>query len=195
MLQILARNWRWILLRGVVATLFGLFTLLNPGLALAGLILLFGAYALTDGVLMLAAALVNRRSEPLRGALLTGGILGTVTGILTFTWPEITTLALLAIVALWAIAVGLAETVAAIQLRRQLVDEWMLVIAGVASVAFGAFLVVRPSAGALVVMLWIGAYAVFEGTLLVALALRLRSWGRQLSEAIPSPIGPGAARP
>jgi uncharacterized membrane protein HdeD (DUF308 family) len=177
MVEILARNWGWMLLRGVLAILFGLFALLNPGIALATLVLVFGAYAVADGVLMIVAAVANRDEQPRWVALLIGGILGIAAGVLTFVWPPITVVALLVVIAAWAIVVGLAETAAAIQLRKQLTGEWVLMVAGLASVAFGAFLVARPAAGALAVILWIGAYALVEGILLVALAFRLRRLG------------------
>lgn len=193
MVEILARNWGWMLLRGVLAILFGVFALLNPGIALATLVLLFGAYAVADGVLMIVAAVANRDEEPRWVALLIGGILGIAAGVLTFVWPQITAVVLLAIIAVWAILVGFAETVAAIQLRKQLTGEWVLMVAGLASVAFGVFLVARPAAGALAVILWIGVYAVVEGILLVALAFRLRSWGHGLSGATPDRVKPRGA--
>ena len=185
MVETLARNWGWILLRGIVAILFGVFTLFKPGIALTMLVLLFGAYALLDGVFMAVSAIANRQGQPRWVALLVGGILGIAIGILTFVMPGITAVALLALIAVWAIIIGVAEIVAAIQLRKVLTREWMLMVAGVASVAFGIFLFARPSLGALAVVLWIGAYAVVLGILLVALAFRLRSWGRSPSVAVP----------
>jgi uncharacterized membrane protein HdeD (DUF308 family) len=128
-----------------------------------------------------------------RDAERVGGLLGIAAGIVTFLMPNVTAAALLAVIAAWAIVMGVAEVVAAIELRKVITDEWLLVVAGVASVAFGVFLVARPAAGALAVVLWIGAYALATGVLLVALAFRLRSWGRALSAALPPPLERSAA--
>lgn len=183
MVEILARNWGWVLVRGILAILFGIFALMNPGVALATLVLVYGAYAFADGLLVVVSTLANRRQEPRWVALLFGGILGIAAGILTFIWPQITAVVLLAIIAVWAIIIGIAETVAAIQLRKVIPNEWLLILAGLASVAFGIFLIARPAAGALAVILWIGSYALLSGILITGFAFRLRSWGRDMSPA------------
>jgi uncharacterized membrane protein HdeD (DUF308 family) len=188
MVEALARSWGWVLLRGIAAILFGVLTLFNPGIALATLVLLFGAYALVDGVSLVVSAIANRKSEERWGALLIGGLLGIAAGIVTFLLPNITAIALLAVIAAWAIVVGIAEIVAAIELRKVIRDEWLLIVAGTASVAFGVFLIARPAAGALAVVLWIGVYAVVTGILLVALAFRLRSWGHALAAVLPPSV-------
>jgi len=178
MIQTLTRNWGWVALRGVMAILFGTLTLFNPGITLATLVLLFGAFALVEGSFMIISAIANRHGEPRWGALLFGGILGIGAGLVTIFLPGITALALLAVIAAWAIVTGGAEIVAAIRLRQELTGEWMLVLAGLLGIAFGVLLVVAPGAGALAMMLWIGGYAVVSGFVLVALGFRLRSWGR-----------------
>jgi uncharacterized membrane protein HdeD (DUF308 family) len=177
--DVLTRNWGMIALRGVAALLFGLLTLFRPAVSLAALILLFGVYALADGVFTIAAAITNRRGQPHWVALLVGGVLGVAAGILTFLYPGVTALVLLYFIAAWAIVRGVAEVVVAIRLRKVITGEWLLILAGVLSVVFGFVLVAFPGAGALAVVLWIGAYATVLGVLLLALAFRLRSWGRR----------------
>lgn len=180
MVETLTRNWGWVALRGVVAILFGVLTMFNPGITLAVLVLFFGAYALVDGIFMAISAIANRRGEPRWVALLIGGLLGIAAGLVTFFWPGITTIALLAVIAAWAIVTGVAEIVAAIRLRKEITGEWLFVLAGLLAVAFGVIAILRPGAGALAIVLWIGIYALISGVLLVALALKLRSWGRHL---------------
>lgn len=178
MAGMLTRNWGWIALRGGVAILFGLLTLFYPQITLATLILLFGAYALVDGIFMVVSAIANRHGEPRWGTLLVGGLLGIAAGIATYTWPGLTGVVLLSVIAVWAILMGVFEVAAAIRLRKQLEGEWALILAGVLSVAFGVLIVMRPGAGALAVAFWIGAYALVYGVVLLALGFRLRSWGR-----------------
>lgn len=178
MVDTLARNWGWVALRGVVALLFGLLTLFNPAITLAALIFLFGAYAIADGVFTIASAITNRRGERHWVALLVGGLAGVVLGGLTFLVPGVTATALLFFIAAWAIVTGIAEIVVAIRLRDVITGEWMLILAGVASVAFGFAVFLYPGAGALGLVLYIGAYATMLGILLIALAFRLRGWSR-----------------
>src|SRR5262249_2241958 len=107
-------------------------------------------------------------------ALLIEGIVGVAAGLVTFLMPRLTAVALLYIIAAWAIVTGVLEVVAAVRLRRQITGEWWLAISGVLSVGLGVLIVVAPAAGALAIVLWIGAYAIVFGALLLALAFRLR---------------------
>lgn len=174
----LTRNWGWMALRGVAALLFGLLTVWYPGLTLAVLVLLFGVYALLDGILTVIAAIANRREEPHWVALLIAGLVGIVIGVLTFIAPGITATVLLYYIAVWAIVAGAAQIAAAIRLRKVIQGEWLLALVGVLSIALGIVLIIRPIAGALAVVVWIGAYAVVVGIAFLALAFRLRAWGR-----------------
>lgn len=174
--DVLARNWGLVALRGLVALLFGIATLYRPALTLAFLVFLFGAYAFIDGIFSVIAAVANRHDQPYRVALLVSGIVGIIIGVVTYITPGVTALALLYFIAAWAIVTGLAQIAAAIRPRKVVAGEWLLALAGVLSVLFGVVLDARPGAGALVVTLWIGAYAILFGILLLALAFRLRHW-------------------
>jgi len=115
MLDTLARNWWALALRGVAAVLFGLLTFFLPGITLVTLVLLFGAYALVDGLFNLLAFF---RVASHHWALLVEGVIGIIAGIVTFTWPTITAIALLYLIAFWAIFTGVFEIVAGIRLRK-----------------------------------------------------------------------------
>jgi uncharacterized membrane protein HdeD (DUF308 family) len=177
-MKALSRVWGWIALRGVVAILFGILTLLYPKFTLTALVLLFGAYALVDGVLMIVWAVSRRRAGGPSVALLAGGLLGIAAGILTFFIPGITAVALLIVIAVWAIATGVSMIVTALRLRKLVGNEWELIVAGLLAVALGVILIAAPAAGALAMVLWIGSYALVSGILLVVIGFRLRSWLR-----------------
>jgi len=174
----LAHNWVAVLIRGVVAILFGLATFVAPGISLAVLVLLFGAYAFVDGVLAVVSAFRRRGETDHWGMMLLEGIVGVGAGLVTLFWPGLTALALLYVIAAWALVTGLFEIVTAIRLRKVLHDEWLLVLGGLASIGLGVLLMAYPGTGALALVLWIGAYAMVFGVLLVGLAFRLRSWDR-----------------
>jgi uncharacterized membrane protein HdeD (DUF308 family) len=171
MLHSLARNWWALALRGLVAVLFGLLTFLLPGITLATLVLLFGAYALADGIFNVIAFFKVASHQ---WALLIEGVIGVIAGVLTFAWPAITALVLLYLIAFWAIFTGVLEIVAAVRLRKAISNEWLLLLMGVLSLLFGLFILFVPGAGALAIVLWIGAYALVFGIFLMAFAFRLR---------------------
>jgi uncharacterized membrane protein HdeD (DUF308 family) len=177
-METLVRNWWLIALRGVAAVLFGLCTFFAPEISLTALVLLFGAYALVDGVFAIAAALRGRGSNETWWLLILEGIAGIATGIVTALWPGITALALLYVIAIWAVITGGLEIAAAVRLRKVITHEWLLGLAGLASIVFGALLLLFPGPGALAVVFWIGAYALVSGSLLLALGIRLRLWQR-----------------
>jgi uncharacterized membrane protein HdeD (DUF308 family) len=178
MVDVLARNWGWVIVRGVAALLFGVLTLVYPSLTLATLVLLFGAYVLVDGIFTIVWAVRNRRGEPHWVALLISGIVSVILGVLTFVTPQITGLVLLYFIALWAIIAGASQIVAAIRLRKAITGEWLLGLAGILSLIFGVLVIAFPGAGALAVALWIGAYATVLGIVFIALGIRLRNWRR-----------------
>jgi len=173
MLHLLARYWWALALRGLFAVLFGLLAFLIPGITLLTLVLLFGAYVLLDGIFDILAAI---RSPSHHWALVLEGIVGIVAGILTFVWPGMTAMVLLYLIAFWAIFTGVLEIVAGIRLRRALANELLLILMGVVSLFFGFLILIFPGAGALAVVLWIGAYAFVFGIMLLVLAFRLRGF-------------------
>ncbi len=173
MLNLLARNWWMLVLRGVLAALFGIAAFVWPEITIEALVILFGAYTLVDGAFNVGAALMGR--ERYWGLLLLEGIFGVLVGILTFAWPGITALVLLYLIAGWAIATGLMEIFAAVQLRRQIQGEWLLGLGGILSIVFGVLLAIQPGSGAVALVWLIGGYAVVFGVLLIALGLRLRN--------------------
>jgi uncharacterized membrane protein HdeD (DUF308 family) len=179
MLHTLAKNWWALALRGLVAVLFGLLTFFLPGITLVTLVLLFGVYSLTDGFFNIVAFF---RVAAHHWALLIEGVIGIMAGILTFAWPAITAIALLYLIAFWAMFTGIFEIVAGIRLRKVITNEWLLLVMGAVSLLFGLFILIAPSAGALTIVLWIGAYALVFGIFLLALAFRLRGHRRLMPQ-------------
>jgi uncharacterized membrane protein HdeD (DUF308 family) len=172
--NVVARYWWAIALRGAVAILFGVLAFAWPGVTLSALILLFAAYAIVDGVAAIVMGIKEYGERERWWATLLGGIVSVAAGVLTFMMPGITALALLSLIAVWAILRGILEIVAAVRLRHVIRGEWLMGLAGALSIAFGVLMILRPGAGALAVVWWIGAYAVALGITLVALGFRAR---------------------
>lgn len=178
MLDVLSRNWWTFAIRGIAAILFGILALALPGIALFVLVILFGAYALVDGVFALIGAVRQAEAHNRWAHLLFVGIFGILVGAITFFFWQITALALLYLIAAWAVVTGILELVGAFELRRHLADEVMWMLAGLASIAFGVLLIWRPLTGALAVVWIIGVYAIVFGGLMIGLAFRLRGLNR-----------------
>jgi uncharacterized membrane protein HdeD (DUF308 family) len=174
MLHALAKCWWPLLLRGIGAILFGVLAFIWPGLTLVTLVLLYGAFALMDGVISLIAAFTGNAKPVPTWWLVVVGLLGIAAGIVTFAWPGITAVLLVLFIGAWALVHGIFEIIGAIQLRKEIDNEWLLVLGGIISVLFGIGVMVAPGAGALALIWVIGTYAIIIGVLLVALAFRLK---------------------
>jgi uncharacterized membrane protein HdeD (DUF308 family) len=177
------------LLRGLAAIGFGILVIAKPQISLQVLVYLFGVYALVEGILGVALAIQGRNEIDSWGVLLLWGLLGVAVGILAFMRPDITALALLFYIALWAIATGVLEIAAAIRLREVLKNEWLLILAGIVSVAFGVWLVARPEAGALAVLYAIAVYAILFGVLVVLFAFKIRSYAGKVTDFVSKATG------
>jgi uncharacterized membrane protein HdeD (DUF308 family) len=175
---VLANNWWALAVRGALAILFGIIAFLAPGISLTALVLLFAAFAFADGVFAVVAAVRGIRRDERWWAFLLEGVLGIAVAVVTVLWPAITAIVLVLLIAAWAVITGVLEIVAAVRLRREIRGEWLLALAGVASIALGVLLALNPGAGALALLWLIGAYAIVFGALLVALSFRLRGWLR-----------------
>jgi uncharacterized membrane protein HdeD (DUF308 family) len=170
----IARNWWMWLIRGAVAILFGILAFWLPGDTLVVIGLLFGAYALVDGVFAILATIRAVEEHQRWWPLMLEGIAGLLIAAITFFDVGITLLALYFTIAAWAFATGVLEIVAAIQLRSHMANEFWLIIGGVASILFGVLMLWFPLAGALTLVWLIGAYAIVFGILMIAFSLRLR---------------------
>jgi uncharacterized membrane protein HdeD (DUF308 family) len=173
---ILGKNWWALLIRGILAIVFGMLAIVWPGETLLILITLFGAYAFIDGIFSIVAAMRAAERHAHWIALLLEGILGLIVGVITFFHPGLTALAFLYFIAAWAIITGVLELFAALRLRKELGGEVLLVLGGLASLIFGVLLAIFPGRGVLTVVWIIGIYAIVFGVLLVGLSFRLKAW-------------------
>ena len=184
--DVLSHRWFLVLLRGVYAIAFGLFTWMKPGLSLTILLVAFGLYAFFDGIAMFAVALEGRVQER-SGLLLAAGLIGIAIGIAAMLRPAATAIGLLVYIAAWAIVRGVLELGVALRVRDELRGEWRLITAACASIAFGLVLLARPGEGILAGVWLIGAFAIASGVLFVLLSLRVRDprgFPRSLGQAV-----------
>ncbi len=170
MMDVLTQKWWAVALRGVVAIVFGIAALASPGATLLSLAVVFGAYAFVSGVLAIVAAIGSRGRDAVWYVL--DGILGIAVGIATFLFPGIAAQGLVFLIGVWAILTGIFQVIAGFELPIK--RDWLLVIAGVASIVFGVLVFVYPASGALAITWLIGVYALVFGFSMVGFGIRLR---------------------
>lgn len=167
----LHKQWSSVFLRGVLAILFGIVAVFWPGLGLQILVLIFGAYALVDGIF---AFLVGISYKSV--ALVLEGLVGAIVGLLIFFYTVQAAAIFILLLGVWAVATGIFEVIAGLELRRYIGDEIFLLFVGIVSIIFGLFVFVNPIAAGLALTWVIGIYALLFGSLLVALSIRLKNW-------------------
>jgi uncharacterized membrane protein HdeD (DUF308 family) len=169
------KHWWQIAVRGFLALIFGILVLAWPGVSLLIFAIIFGAYVFVDGIFTLVAAVNYKAGAGRRTWLFIRGIVGIIVGLITFFWPAITALALVILIAAWALVTGVMELVFAFRATQDSAIRWMFAISGILSLILGILILARPIAGMLVIIWIIGAYAVLAGILLIILGFRLRS--------------------
>jgi uncharacterized membrane protein HdeD (DUF308 family) len=175
MATVLGRNWWALAIRGLLGILLGVIAFAYPAAAVGAFVFLFGVYAIVDGVFAIIAGVRAAEHHERWWPFLLEGIVDIVAGIIAFVAPAAAAFALILVIAVWALITGVLNLVAAVRLRRVIAGEWLLILNGVVSIAFGVILLVRPDAGLLVAVWWIGAYAIVFGIVLLALSFKLRA--------------------
>lgn len=180
MKELIAKSWWAFELRGLITIIFGLIALLFPGITLGALIVVFGIYAIGEGVSMLIAAFNKRYTQHWQITLFVG-LLGLAAGIVALVWPGLTAVSLLAVIAAWALLTGILEIVGALRLRKEITGEWSLILSGIVSLVFAVLLMTNPMAGALAMVWLIGIYAIICGVLFMILGVKVHRVLRVLS--------------
>jgi len=174
MTDFLSKHWWMFLIRGLFGIAFGILALVNPAITLASLVLVWGAYALADGVVSLFGLVTGKTEIDDRWLVGLQGVIGVAAGLITLFKPGITALGLLLFIAAWSLATGVLQIVTAIRLRKEITGEFWMGLSGLISVIFAFFILAQPEAGALAVIWVIGTYALIFGIFLVAFAFRIK---------------------
>lgn len=180
MLELLARRWWLVLIRGITAILFGILAILWPELTLLALLFMFGAFTVADGLTALWIGFTAKNGGRVWWEMVVAGVLAILFGLFVALQSELTAITLVYVIGVFAVLRGAIEIAAAIQLRKAIDDEWMLVLSGVISLLFGGILLIRPGDGALAMVQLIGAFTIAAGGMTIALALRLRHLAQRL---------------
>ncbi|GAB95021.1 uncharacterized membrane protein HdeD (DUF308 family) [Kineosphaera limosa] len=160
------RSSTWLMIMGGVTIVFGIVAMVWPFATAFVLILMWGWYALIDGVLALVGAF-RKEMAGSRAFLLITGVLGVIAGLLAIFQPVSSAVALTWVLGIWLIVRGVMELIAGF--RTPGGAKWWLIIGGVLWLIAGGVLAANPGAGALTFALWLGFFAVAWGiTLLIS---------------------------
>jgi uncharacterized membrane protein HdeD (DUF308 family) len=189
MIITVSKYWWVFTLRGLIAIAFGLAALLWPDLTLGVMVLLFGLFALFEGLLVVFASF-GKGDEKGGWTLLLEGVAGLLVCVIvllgsslgSILWPKVAAVMLVFYIAGWAILTGLFKIITAIRIRREIKGEWMLGLSGLISIVVGLLLIFRPEAGVLAVAWLIGLFAIILGIFLTLLGLKLRGMGSHLKK-------------
>lgn len=172
--KIASRIWWSLVIRGVLAIVFGIVALIYTGQTLLSLVLVFGVFAVLSGIASLVAAVRAGEAHQRWGWLAVSGLLSIAAGVMTFVWPGITALAFVLLIAAWAIFTGVMEITFALALPETLAHPWLMGFSGLLSVVLGIVLAVWPRAGAVSLTWLVGIYAIAYGATLLYYAYRTR---------------------
>jgi uncharacterized membrane protein HdeD (DUF308 family) len=177
MFEAMTRKWWVLLVRGVFGVLIGILAFSRPGLTVLSIVLAWAVFAEADGIAALVLALTGYHPPRSRWALTIAGLVGIAAGLITLASPGIGVVVLLWIVAAWAIGRGVFQIIAALELRRIIEGEWLMIVSGLLSIVFGCVMIAQPIFGIHTLASLVGLYASAVGVLELALSFRVRRLG------------------
>ena len=175
MIAILRQNWWTLALRGIIAILFGVCAFVWPLATALAFVILLAAFAFVEGVFAFIGAFSWAITGSQRLLLVVLGLLGLGVGVTAVMYPGITAVVIVALVAWWAIVSGVIQFVVAIEMRKVIENDWLLVLGALLSILFGILLLWRPLAAVLTLSWLFGIYALLYGIMMLSLAFRVKS--------------------
>ena len=188
--RILSHAWWALLIRGILAIVFAVTAIVWPGITLTLLVLMFGAWALVDGVFVVGNGVIYRQGE--WGWLVLEGLVGIAAGLIALIAPWMALFAFLMLVGAWLLVTGALEIVQAVQLRRVFDNEWLLILNGSLSILMAALIVLFPGASSFAFVYMLATFAMIWGIFSILLAFRVHSV-RKIIRRRHSTQGMGAA--
>jgi uncharacterized membrane protein HdeD (DUF308 family) len=175
--RLCTRSWWVFLIGGLASVIFGVLAFANPGIALLVLATFFAAFILIDGAVNVWGALQNRDKDGWI-ALLVFGALGVFFGAYALAVPPLSMIALIYVIAFFALANGLTTLFLGWKVRQEITTEWVLYVSGALSVLFALLILFRPAAGGIAVAYMVGAWAIIVGLLRIYFAFFVKNLQR-----------------
>ena len=181
MVSALKANWWVLVLRGIIAIVFGIAAFVWPGVTALALVYLLAAFAFVEGIFAFGGAFGYGLPGAQRFLMILLGLLGVAVGVFAVARPGIAALTIVVWVAWWAIIAGIIQIVVAIEMRKEIENEWALIIGALLSIVFGILLLWRPLAGVITLAYLFGFFALIFGVAMLSLGVRLRTLATRLA--------------
>lgn len=173
-----------LLVRGVVGVVFGILAMVWPRSTALALIILWGCWALADGVISLGTAFTSRGAGGRVGLVLLG-LLSLVVAFFAITSPGVTAAALTWVLGIWLVVRGVFELVGAFSAGTS-ANRWVLVAIGLLDGLIGVLLMANPGRAALGIAFLIGLLAFVWGLVFLGLAFVVWRAGKGQVPGTPS---------
>jgi uncharacterized membrane protein HdeD (DUF308 family) len=184
----LSLGWKLLVARGVLGIVFGVVAMIWPVGTAITLALLWGIWALVDGIGSIAQAF--RKDATGKVWLIVMGVISLIAAFFAIFRPVVTIVALTWILGIWLIVRGILELIGAFSSTIQL-PRWLLIVGGLLSIVIGVLFVANPGTSAVVIAVWIGLLALLWGVVFVGIGLVVRSHLKKLdgtgSSSLPPP--------
>jgi uncharacterized membrane protein HdeD (DUF308 family) len=175
-------SWKVLVARGAMGILFGVVAIAAPVSTALAFALLWGIWALADGVGAIAQAFAPGGTPGARVLLVVMGAVALLAGVFAVTSPAVTAVTLTYVLGIWLVVRGVFELVAAIA-STTAVPRALLVGGGLVDVLLGVLFVANPGRAAVGISVVLGLTAVVWGLVFVVVGLVVRSG----ASAEPSP--------
>ena len=165
-------TWWLILLFGLLSALFGVMALVNPVSAGASLTWAIGVLAVAEGIVGLVGAFSSAAVN--RGWMVIYALVSIIFGALAIANPVSMAASIVMVAAVWFIFSGVVRIFMAILVRKEIDNEWLLILGGLLGIVLGALMLMAPVAGMIIGVVWIGVGALVYGILQIIAAFKVR---------------------
>ena len=164
--------WWDVLLRGLIALVFGLALFFWPRLSLVTFILLFAAFSFIDGILILLQTVTIR--DGLWWVRLIHGIIALLAAVAAVIWPGLTLVVFAYLIGFYWAFTGILQIVVGFGARKAIKGEMMMIAGGIITTIVGAILLIYPLVGIVALAQVVGIFNIAFGIILALLAVKLK---------------------
>ncbi|WP_300683138.1 DUF308 domain-containing protein [Nocardioides sp.] len=170
----LSLSWKLLMVRGAIGIVFGIVAMVWPISTIWALVVLWGIWALIDGIGSLAHALEPGTSGAGRIFFVLFGIIGLAAAVIAITRPGLTAVTLTWVLGIWLIARGVMEVIGSFG-AGQVVPRALLWLSAAIDILLGILFAANPGRSAVSIAFVLGLVALAWGLVFLVVGFLLRS--------------------